>query len=160
MGVGPVVIVAGGCLFLAHKTGVLQRAAARLSRASAAYAATHPSTGFGVDQGQEREQTASSGSSSSAGTASDQQEPYQAQTRGPAQDSKYRLYEGAWGNTMHRDEAMLILGFDPAGPTPEPKEVGKQHRSLMSSGFHSDLGGPEIFATKINEARDCLLPKK
>ena len=72
---------------------------------------------------------------------------------------RYRSYEGAWSTPMQRHEALLMLGFDPsATPDPEPKEVHRRHRILMSK-YHADVGGPDVVCQKLNEARDLLSPK-
>ena len=65
----------------------------------------------------------------------------------------HRAYEGSgFLPSMSVHEAQLILGL-PSGYMAE--DVKKAHRDLMSRN-HTDVGGSEVLAQKINEARDLL----
>ena len=65
----------------------------------------------------------------------------------------YKAYEGSgFLPSMSFHEAQLILGL-PSGYGAE--DVKKAHRDLMARN-HTDVGGSEVLAQKINEARDLL----
>lgn len=60
---------------------------------------------------------------------------------------------GGSGNTMTRDEALLVLGLR-SGATVD--DIKRAHRELMQR-FHPDHGGTDYMAAKINQAKDILL---
>lgn len=135
-----IVLALGGATFVAHKTGILHKVARGVSYVTAAYASTAPPAAT----------SAASGSSSSQGSSSSDQfrnSPLAA----------YRQHEGGFSNPMVRKEAMMMLGLDESAP--EPKEVVKRHRLLMTK-FHADVGGSDLICQKLNQARDTVLPPK
>jgi hypothetical protein len=74
----------------------------------------------------------------------------------------YIIHEGGFSNPMVRKEALLMLGFPEDSSSfvgPEPKEVQKQYRFLMTK-FHTDVGGSDAICQKLNQAKDTLLPPK
>ena len=54
---------------------------------------------------------------------------------------------------MSADEARDILGL---GTNPSAEEITQAHRRLIHK-LHPDRGGSTYLATKINQAKDCLL---
>lgn len=58
------------------------------------------------------------------------------------------------GGAMTRDEALAVLGLK-QGATPE--DIKTAHKRLMKD-FHPDKGGSDYLASKINAAKDVLLP--
>lgn len=57
---------------------------------------------------------------------------------------------------MTVDEARQILGI---GPDASPDDIRAAHRRLMLNN-HPDHGGSTWIASRINQARDCLLEQK
>jgi DnaJ-class molecular chaperone len=54
---------------------------------------------------------------------------------------------------MTRPEAAMILGVQ---ETASEIEIQKAYKQLMTR-LHPDAGGNSYLASKLNEARDCLL---
>jgi hypothetical protein len=132
----PILVVAfGAAVFAGHRSGLLQKLAGRVSVATATYASTHPEGNMNSNSS-----TTSNSNYANGGGA-------------------YRQYEGGFSNPMVYKEAKMMLGFDEIDTSmPEPKEVTKRHRSLMSK-FHTDVGGSDMICQKLNQARDTILPK-
>lgn len=55
---------------------------------------------------------------------------------------------------MNRQEALSVLGLN---GDPSPDEVRNAHRRLIQK-LHPDRGGTDYLATKINQAKDVLIP--
>lgn len=68
----------------------------------------------------------------------------------------YRRFEHPFFHQMSREEALLILGFEPGDAIPAQAAIKEKHRALVSQ-FHADVSGSPAIAQKINEARDYLL---
>ena len=64
------------------------------------------------------------------------------------------FYEGGFEDKMTRREAALILGIRESSPKQKVKEA---HRRVLLLN-HPDRGGSTHIATKINEAKEMLLP--
>lgn len=56
---------------------------------------------------------------------------------------------------MSREEALSVLGLD---GEPSIEEIRHAHRRLIQK-LHPDRGGTDYLATKINQAKDLLMPK-
>jgi hypothetical protein len=128
-----IVAVLGFSAWAAHRTGVLHRVAARVSVVTAAYANTNPDVATVQNNNNTQQQFF---------------------------NKPYIIHEGGFSNPMVRKEALLMLGFPENQLTgPEPKEVQKQYRFLMTK-FHTDVGGSDVICQKLNQAKDTLLPPK
>lgn len=133
------VAVLGFGAWAAHRTGVLHRIAAKVSVATAAYASTNPDVAV--------QQQQNNGNNNNNYTNQFLNKPY-------------IIHEGGFSSPMIRKEALLMLGFPENQMSgPEPKEVQKQYRFLMSK-FHTDVGGSDVICQKLNQAKDTLLPPK
>ena len=64
-----------------------------------------------------------------------------------------RFHKGGFDDKMSRREAALILGIR---ETAEEKKILDAHRKLMILN-HPDSGGSTYIATKVNEAKECLI---
>ena len=64
------------------------------------------------------------------------------------------FYEGGFEDKMTRREAALILGIRESSPKQKVKEA---HRRVLLLN-HPDRGGSTHIATKINEAKELLMP--
>mmetsp|Transcript_16621 Transcript_16621/g.25865 ORF Transcript_16621/g.25865 Transcript_16621/m.25865 type:complete len:113 (-) Transcript_16621:193-531(-) len=62
-------------------------------------------------------------------------------------------YRGGFESVMTRPEASRILGVR---QTASKDKITKAHRKLMALN-HPDTGGSAYMATKINEAKKCLM---
>jgi hypothetical protein len=58
--------------------------------------------------------------------------------------------------TMSRPEASKVLGLDESATA---EEIVAAHRRLMQK-LHPDRGGTDYLASKINQAKDCLLSRR
>eukprot|EP00759_Apiculatamorpha_spiralis_P031512 PhF_6_TR3333/c0_g1_i2/m.4704/K09539/DNAJC19; DnaJ homolog subfamily C member 19 len=76
-----------------------------------------------------------------------------ASSSGVGSQYSFSQYErGGFLPNMTPDEARLILGVSAQSSA---DEIKKAHRELISKN-HTDVGGSELLARKINEARDIL----
>lgn len=60
------------------------------------------------------------------------------------------------GPSMDREEAFSILGLD---PNATDEDIIAAHRRLIQK-LHPDRGGSDYLASRINQAKDCLLSKR
>lgn len=65
-----------------------------------------------------------------------------------------KYLEGGFYSEMNKEEALQILGVHDRAT---PEEIKAQHRKLMIKN-HPDSGGSTYISTKINEAKEFLLP--
>lgn len=65
-----------------------------------------------------------------------------------------RIPRGGFQKVMDRNEAKLILGFEP-GEEVTQKEIKKKFRKMIIRN-HPDQGGSKWLAMKINKAKDIL----
>eukprot|EP01103_Thecamoeba_quadrilineata_P000183 TRINITY_DN10149_c0_g1_i1.p1 TRINITY_DN10149_c0_g1~~TRINITY_DN10149_c0_g1_i1.p1 ORF type:complete len:112 (-),score=12.57 TRINITY_DN10149_c0_g1_i1:128-463(-) len=64
-------------------------------------------------------------------------------------------FPGGFSSTMTPQEAAHILGVKPNTPKDQIKLA---HKKIITLN-HPDAGGSTYLASKINEAKDCLLKK-
>jgi len=74
--------------------------------------------------------------------------------RGPAVSGHARPDNISGNSPMTREEALDILGLS---GNPALAEIKDAHHKMMLK-IHPDQGGSDYFASKLNQARDILLP--